>query len=199
MTDNHDIELPQGYRDRPFDYSGDLYTEGQVRAIVKADRKRRGNTTGECEPVAWKCRCTPVSQWVCVGHWDSVEATAAAEAERYGWEVVRLYDSPRPAELDKLQAEVERLRSMTAVTVGVGRGDGNLFVHGDHDSIKAVQALVFRAEQVSSDAISVVGMPEFDALIDHIYEHGTASEGVIPLANTFARALLARHTEGKEK
>src|SRR5690606_26938324 len=38
----HDIELPQGYRDRPWDYDGDLYTEGQVRAIIEADRQRRG-------------------------------------------------------------------------------------------------------------------------------------------------------------
>ena len=39
----HDmIELPQGYAERPFDYSGDLYTEGQVRAIDEAYRKRRG-------------------------------------------------------------------------------------------------------------------------------------------------------------
>lgn len=34
----HDIELPQGYAERPFDYSGDLYIEGQVRAIVEANR-----------------------------------------------------------------------------------------------------------------------------------------------------------------
>jgi len=47
----HDmIELPQGYTERPFDYSGDLYTEGQMRAAIEADRKRRG------EPVAcFKC------------------------------------------------------------------------------------------------------------------------------------------------
>lgn len=37
---------------------------------------------------------------------------------------------------------------MTAVTMGVGRGDGNLFVHGDYDSIKAAQALVIRAERL---------------------------------------------------
>lgn len=47
--------------------------------------------------------------------------------------------------------------------------------------------------KVPSDAISVVGMPEFDALMDFIYENGTASEGVTPLANAFARALLARY------
>lgn len=47
--------------------------------------------------------------------------------------------------------------------------------------------------KVPSNAISVVGVPEFDALMDHIYENGTASEGVLPLANAFARALLARY------
>ena len=36
----HDIELPQGYAERPFDYWGELYTEGQVRAAIEADRKR---------------------------------------------------------------------------------------------------------------------------------------------------------------
>jgi len=49
--------------------------------------------------------------------------------------------------------------------------------------------------KVPGDAISVVGMPEFDALMDHIYENGTASEGVLPLANAFARAILARAIE----
>lgn len=44
---------------------------------------------------------------------------------------------------------VERLGSMTAVTMGVGSGDGNLFVHGNYDSIKAVQALVFRADKLA--------------------------------------------------
>jgi hypothetical protein len=37
-------------------------------------------------------------------------------------------------EIEALQAEMERLKSMTAVTMGVGSGDGNLFVHGDCES-----------------------------------------------------------------
>lgn len=41
--------------------------------------------------------------------------------------------------------------------------------------------------------VSVVGMPEFDALIDHIYEEGTNSEGVIPLANKLVRAAIQSH------
>ena len=45
-------------------------------------------------------------------------------------------------EIEALRAEVERLKSMTAVTMGVGSGDGNLFVHGDCESIKAAQAIV---------------------------------------------------------
>lgn len=51
-------------------------------------------------------------------------------------------------ERDALTAEVERLKSMTAVTMGIGRGDGNLFVHGDYDSIKVAQSLVFSAERM---------------------------------------------------
>lgn len=40
--------------------------------------------------------------------------------------------------------------------------------------------------------INVAGMPEFDAMLDHIYEYGTASEGIIDRANAFARAIIAQ-------
>lgn len=42
--------------------------------------------------------------------------------------------------------------------------------------------------------VNVVGMPEFDSLLDHIYEYGTAAEGVVERANAFARAVIARYT-----
>lgn len=45
----------------------------------------------------------------------------------------------------------------------------------------------------SDEHVSVVGMPEFDALLDHIYEHGTTSEGVRSRADALARALLSRY------
>ena len=45
----------------------------------------------------------------------------------------------------------------------------------------------------TSETVSVIGMPEFDGLLDHIYEHGTAAEGVIEKANAFARAVIARY------
>lgn len=41
--------------------------------------------------------------------------------------------------------------------------------------------------------VSVVGMPEFDALLDHIYEEGTGSEGVVHLANKLVRAAIQSH------
>jgi hypothetical protein len=44
-----------------------------------------------------------------------------------------------------------------------------------------------------SGAVNVIGMPEFDELLDHIYEYGTAAEGVIEKANAFARAVIARY------
>ena len=55
-------------------------------------------------------------------------------------------------ERDSLQAECETLLSKTEVTIGVGDGNGNLFVHGDYDSIKQVQALIFENEVLRRDA-----------------------------------------------
>lgn len=46
----------------------------------------------------------------------------------------------------------------------------------------------------TSETVNVIGMPEFDGLLDHIYEHGTAAEGVIEKANAFARAVLAQYS-----
>lgn len=45
----------------------------------------------------------------------------------------------------------------------------------------------------TSETVNVIGMPEFDGLLDHIYEHGTAAEGVIEKANALARAVIARY------
>jgi addiction module HigA family antidote len=44
-----------------------------------------------------------------------------------------------------------------------------------------------------NEDVNVAGMPEFDGLLDHIYEYGTTSEGVIEKANAFARAVIARY------
>ena len=47
-----------------------------------------------------------------------------------------------------LTANAERLATLeakTRVAMGVGDGNGKLFVHGDYDSIKACQAIVDRA------------------------------------------------------
>jgi len=41
--------------------------------------------------------------------------------------------------------------------------------------------------------VSVIGMPEFDALLDHIYEEGTGSEGAVHLANKLVRAAIQSH------
>lgn len=41
--------------------------------------------------------------------------------------------------------------------------------------------------------VSVVGMPEFDTLLDHIYEEGTSGEAVIPSANKLVRVAIQSH------
>jgi len=63
------------------------------------------------------------------------------------WEVGFVVQMDVPALIAELRAARERLKHFeTMTTMGVGRGDGRLFVHGDYDSIKAAQRLVFRAE-----------------------------------------------------
>lgn len=52
------------------------------------------------------------------------------------------------ADYEALQAEFESLRTKTSMSLGVGDGTGNLFVYGDYDSIKRVQALIFEFEKL---------------------------------------------------
>lgn len=54
-------------------------------------------------------------------------------------------------------------------------------------------ALAAQQPAATSETVNVIGMPEFDGLLDHIYDHGTAAEGVIEKANAFARAVIARY------
>lgn len=48
-------------------------------------------------------------------------------------------------------AEIEALRAKTAVTMGVGTGDGKLFVHGDYESIKAAQEIVLGRDTLRAE------------------------------------------------
>jgi hypothetical protein len=86
----------------------------------------------------------------CDGEENSPQSVNAAAAE-----LIAACDPDTIRELlderDALRAEVERLKSMTAVTMGVGSGDGNLFVHGDYKSIKAVQAIVLERDALREE------------------------------------------------
>lgn len=59
--------------------------------------------------------------------------------------------------------------------------------------LERIAAALAQQPAAPSGAVNVVGMPEFDGMLDHIYEYGTAAEGVIERANAFARAVLARY------
>ena len=55
------------------------------------------------------------------------------------------------AQCGGMQMEIDELRAKTAVTCGVGDGSGQLFVHGDYDSIKQVQHLIFEVERLRKE------------------------------------------------
>ena len=59
--------------------------------------------------------------------------------------------------------------------------------------LERIAAALAQQTAAPSGAVNVVGMPEFDGLMDHIYEYGTAADGVVERANAFARAVLAQY------
>lgn len=88
--------------------------------------------------------------------------------------------------------------------VGGVRMDEEYFLHeyADHEKIGEICRAVVKYSPPPPKApdynpgpleVSVVGMPEFDALLDHIYEEGTGSEGVVHLANKLVRAAIQSH------
>lgn len=52
---------------------------------------------------------------------------------------------------EKLRAELGALKAKTSSMMGVGNGSGNLFVYGDADSIKAVQAIVLERDALKAE------------------------------------------------
>lgn len=64
------------------------------------------------------------------------------------------------AELEAKDKRVAELEAKTAMTMGVGSGNGNLFVHGDYDSIKAAQAIVLENESLRAKLATPVRLPD---------------------------------------
>ena len=72
---------------------------------------------------------------------------------------------------------------MTAVTMGVGRGDGNLFVHGDCESIKAAQTIVLERGALRAE------VERLNRILEHIVEgDGDSTVTIRAGADAFAAA-----------
>jgi len=91
-----------------------------------------------------------------------------------------------------------------ASEIGGVRMDEESFLHeyADHEKIGEICRAVVKYSPPPPKApdynpgpleVSVVGMPEFDALLDHIYEEGTGSEGAVHLANKLVRVVIQSH------
>ncbi|MEL5234023.1 hypothetical protein PTR36_00980 [Serratia bockelmannii] len=66
------------------------------------------------------------------------------------------------AELEAKDKRIAELEAKTAMTMGVGSGNGNLFVHGDYDSIKAAQAIVLENESLRAKLATPVRLPDIE-------------------------------------
>lgn len=111
----------------------------------------------------------------------------------------------QPAAVDAALVDAERYRLLrkgavedVAVVRGLGAMDYGMSAvvatYSEEIDGDDLDAAIDAAQQpaATSETVNVIGMPEFDGLLDYIYEHGTAAEGVIEKANAFARAVIAR-------
>ncbi|WP_459378619.1 hypothetical protein [Serratia sp. ser-z] len=102
-----------------------------------------------------------------------------AELEDKVWEIKVWRKRCENAEKgsDYAQQRIAELEAKTAMTMGVGSGNGNLFVHGDYDSIKAAQAIVLENESLRAKLATPVRLPallhpESDAVNGMIFANG---------------------------
>ncbi len=72
-------------------------------------------------------------------------------------------------ENQELKKRIAELEAKTAMTMGVGSGNGNLFVHGDYDSIKAAQAIVLENESLRAKLATPVRL--LGEMLLHDWEH----------------------------
>ncbi|ENG6107634.1 hypothetical protein ACAY19_002305 [Serratia liquefaciens] len=70
------------------------------------------------------------------------------------------YVSALLADNEAKDKRIAELEAKTAMTMGVGNGGGSLFVHGDYDSIKAAQSIVFENESLRAKLATPVRLPE---------------------------------------
>lgn len=88
---------------------------------------------------------------------DHSELKKAAEACRFTSGValigarVQFHALANPSVVLGLIAEIKARTMFPNTTMGVGSGDGRLFVHGDYDSIKAAQAIVIERDQLKAE------------------------------------------------
>jgi hypothetical protein len=62
-------------------------------------------------------------------------------------EVGRLIEETEDRVAAEYQERIRQLEAKTQMALGVGDGSGQLFVHGDYESIKATQKIIFDSEE----------------------------------------------------
>jgi len=87
------------------------------------------------------------------------------------------------AQKDARIAELER---KTSVSMGVGSGDGNLFVHGDYESIKAAQAKILELDRLRA----YITQARDEAYDDYRNDRSGYREGYSDAMDTVAGVII---------
>lgn len=188
MTTN-DVELPQGYDARPWGYDGQMYTEGQIRAAIESDRKRRGEPVGH--RLISRYTGEPTTDF-----WNTGLPPAAA-LEYFDAEYV--YAAPQPAEprLDA-PAQVGHTRFGQGVPWATVIGAAQRYHAIENTPTKEQERIKKAAERIKALQPAEPVKGPIDADIEHLakqFDRPRESRGNAYCFDWlgFAHALLARY------
>jgi hypothetical protein len=138
----------------------------------------RGLNLDNADVEHWQEVLQQVGEPEVTGSYPEILRKLADTAEGRIWESVTRAMRGAASELDALYA-------MTSCTMGVGGGDGSLFVHGTHESIKAAQRRVLQAEEWEKAA------REYRSIIDKAVEVLPRKLSAVRISQEDARRSLA--------
>ncbi|HFI5325863.1 TPA: hypothetical protein ACGQSM_003696 [Serratia liquefaciens] len=98
------------------------------------------------------------------------------------------YVSALLADNEAKDKSIAELEAKTAMTMGVGDGGGSLFVHGDFDSIKTAQSIVFENESLRAKLATPVRL--MGEMLLHDWEHSVERQAAFQHRKTAWDARL---------
>jgi len=195
------LEALEKYRKMMFVEAGCRFGEGDSAITALRAALAEQPAGPDAEPVAWRWlyRGSPDSEKCFPMPGPDADVIAKAGASEFPRTVQYLYTAPQPAK----PAEQEPVALLhddgywTAAKTDAGRRLSERLLFAGSPSI-AVYTAPQPRRRLTDEEIDNTTRKQVDDLLDHIYEYGTAAEGIIERVRAIARAIERAHGIGEQ-